>query len=87
MLKPGTGWLLIVLPTGTLENPRSSKARFSLLNQATITDVISLPKHAFAPYTQQRTAIVIAQKRKEPLVQAGDGWDALIKAARKLPVG
>ena len=56
-LKAGTGWLLIVLPTGILENPRSAKTRFALLNQASITDVISLPKHAFAPYTQQRTAV------------------------------
>lgn len=77
-LKPGTGWLLIVLPTGVLENPRSSASRFKLLNQARITDVISLPKHAFAPYTQQRTAVVIAQKRKGTLVADRARWADLL---------
>ena len=79
-LKQGTGWLLIVLPTGVLENPRSAPSRFALLNEAKVTDVISLPKHAFAPYTQQRTAVVIAQRRKQPLVPAGAVWaDLLVK--------
>jgi hypothetical protein len=81
-LKKGTGWLLIVLPTGVLENPRSAKTRFELLDQAMITDVISLPKHAFAPYTQQRTAILIAQRRKKPLVGEGASWEALAAAAQ-----
>nr|GAJ31751.1 hypothetical protein BDOA9_0109330 [Bradyrhizobium sp. DOA9] len=81
-LKKGTGWLLIVLPTGVLENPRSAKTRFALLDQAMITDVISLPKHAFAPYTQQRTAIVIAQRRKKPLVGEAGTWQTLATAAQ-----
>jgi len=78
LLKPGTGWLLIVLPTGVLENPRASRARFALLNGAKITDVISLPKHAFAPYTQQRTAVIVAQKRKSNMVPAGSTWSSLL---------
>jgi type I restriction enzyme M protein len=86
-LKKGTGWLLIVLPTGVLENPRSAKTRFALLDQAIITDVISLPKHAFAPYTQQRTAILIAQRRKKPLIGEGGSWEALAKAAQHEKIG
>jgi type I restriction enzyme M protein len=81
ILKKGTGWLLIVLPTGVLENPRSSRMRFNLLNEAKITDVISLPKHAFAPYTQQRTAVIVAQRRAKPLVSATGEWSDLIAAA------
>ena len=81
VLSEGSGWALVVLPTGLLENPRAAKLRFALLNQARITDVISLPKHAFAPYTQQRTAIVIFRRRKEPLVSASAGWTKLIAAA------
>ncbi len=80
ILKPGTGWGCIVLPTGVLENPRSSPARFNLMNLAHVTDVISLPKHAFAPYTQQKTAIVIFQRRKKALVSAGASWEELIEA-------
>lgn len=80
-LKAGSGWMLIVLPTGLLENPRASKLRHSLLNRAVITDVISLPKHAFAPYTQQRTAVVIARRRKKALVSEDASWEKLIAAA------
>jgi hypothetical protein len=86
-LRAGTGWVLIVLPTGVLENPRSSRVRFALLNQAVITDVIALPKHAFAPYTLQRTAVVIAQRRKKPLVSADADWAALIAAAADEKIG
>lgn len=76
-LKPGAGWGLVVLPTGVLENPRSAKHRLELLRNAKITDVIALPKHAFAPYTMQRTGIVIFQRREKPL--AGTDWNAVIK--------
>lgn len=80
LLKPGTGWGCIVLPTGILENPRSAHTRFNLINLAHVTDVISLPKHAFAPYTQQKTAVVIFQRRKKPLVSSGSSWDELVDA-------
>ena len=68
LLKQGTGWGLVVLPTGVLENPRSAPARLALMRNAKVTDVIALPPHAFAPYTKQRTAIIIFQKRVTPLV-------------------
>lgn len=84
ILKSGTGWGCIVLPTGVLENPRSAPARFNLLKNAVITDVIALPKHAFAPYTQQRTAIVIFNKRKSPVkVTALDWADLISKTAHE----
>ncbi len=67
LLKPGEGWGLIVLPTGVLENPRSALIRLNFLRTAKITDVVALPPHAFAPYTKQRTAIVIFQKRAKAL--------------------
>lgn len=67
LLKQGTGWGLVVLPTGVLENPRSAPSRLALLRKARVTDVIALPPHAFAPYTKQRTAIVIFQKRETTL--------------------
>nr|WP_241727860.1 N-6 DNA methylase [Dietzia sp. DQ11-71] len=80
LLKPSSGWGLIVLPTGTLENPRSSSARFDLLKRAQVTDVISLPKHAFAPYTTQRTGIVIFRKRPKPL--EATTWPDLVRAVQ-----
>lgn len=75
-LKPGAGWGLVVVPTGVLENPRSSVARLQLLKHVRVTDVISLPSHAFAPYTQQRTGILIFERRTEPL--AANDWDGLL---------
>lgn len=77
LIKPGAGWGLVVLPTGVIENPRSAKNRLELFRNAKVTDVIALPKHAFAPYTTQRTAIAIFQRRQKPL--AGMDWDAVIK--------
>ena len=78
-IKSGTGWGLIVLPTGVLENPRSKRIRFQLIKEAQITDIISLPKHAFAPYTQQRTGIIIFNKRKSPLPVPEMDWNLLKK--------
>jgi len=77
-LKKGEGYGLIVLPTGVLENPRSSAARFNLVQNTIITDVIALPKHAFAPYTLQRTAIIIFQKRIKPIPVSKGDWNAIL---------
>ncbi|HBR2943231.1 TPA: N-6 DNA methylase [Klebsiella pneumoniae] len=84
ILKPG-GWGVMVLPTGVLENPRSTNSRFNFLKHCWVSDSISLPKHTFAPYTQQKTAVVIFRKRKKALpVADGDisNLSALIKNER-----
>lgn len=81
LLKPGVGWGCIVLPTGTIENPRSEHVRFNLLRNAIVTDVIALPKHAFAPYTQQRTAIVLFNRRSKPIPAENGDWKSLMKSA------
>ncbi|WP_420595297.1 HsdM family class I SAM-dependent methyltransferase [Deinococcus sp.] len=76
VLKNG-GWGLIVLPSGVLENPRSSDIRYRLLRSAKITDIISLPKHAFSPYTQQKTSIIVFQKRKSISLTEAGSWDEI----------
>lgn len=76
LLVPG-GWALVVLPVGTLENPRSSQVRLNLLRRASVTDVIALPKHAFAPYTMQRTATIFIRRRPKDLTVTN--WDELVK--------
>ncbi len=80
LLKPGIGWGCVVLPTGTIENPRSEAIRFELLRQCKVTDVIALPRHAFAPYTQQRTAIIIFARRSKPVPVESRDWSALVAA-------
>ena len=78
VIKSG-GWGLIVLPSGILENPRSAAVRYHLISNCKITDIISLPKHAFAPYTLQKTAVVIFQKRGRPVLDATGEWSELDK--------
>jgi len=78
LLKKGSGWGCIVLPTGVIENPRSSADRFNLLCNARVTDVIALPMHAFAPYTKQRTAVLIFNKRPKPIEVPPNDWGVLI---------
>jgi hypothetical protein len=76
VLKESTGWGVVVMPAGSLENPRSATARLELLKNAQVTDVIALPRHAFAPYTVQRTAILVFRKRPTPV--AAVTWDELL---------
>lgn len=87
LLKPGEGWGLIILPVGTLENSRSAQARFNLLKNACVSCVISLPKHAFAPYTLQRTAIVIFRKRKTPIKTENNNWQELLRYIGEETIG
>ena len=76
LIKRGSGRAMIVLPTGVLENPRSAPARFRLLKAAEVTDVVALPKHAFAPYTQQRTAVVFLRRRAQDV--RAESWPELV---------
>ncbi|MDR3434041.1 MAG: N-6 DNA methylase [Rouxiella aceris] len=86
IIKPG-GWGVMVLPTGVLENPRSINSRFNLLKHCWVSDSISLPKHTFAPYTQQKTAIVIFRKRKKPLPVLDNDINGLLSQIKNDRVG
>ena len=79
LLRPGSGWGLVVLPVGVLENPRSSDTRRELIAKARVSDVILLPRHAFAPYTQQQTGIVIFERRLKAL--SGGDWASVVSDA------
>lgn len=61
-LKPG-GRMAIIINDGPLENPSLSQFRSKILNNLNIISVISLPKYSFAPYTQEKTYIFIADKK------------------------
>lgn len=76
LLKRGSGRAMIVLPTGVLENPRSAPIRLRLFKTAEVTDVVALPKHAFAPYTQQRTAVVFLRRRAQDI--RAETWPELV---------
>ena len=61
-LKPG-GRMAIIINDGPLENPSLSQFRLRILNDLNVISVISLPKYSFAPYTQEKTYIFIADKK------------------------
>ena len=61
-LKPG-GRMAIIINDGPLENPSLRTFREKLINDLNIVAVISLPKYSFAPYTQEKTYIFIADKK------------------------
>lgn len=86
ILKPG-GWGVMVLPTGVLENPRSTNTRFNLLKHCWVSDSISLPKHTFAPYTQQKTAVIIFRKRKKAIPVANGDISGLSEEIKNERIG
>lgn len=61
------GKACVVLPDGILENDSTTKAREELLKLVNIDAVISLPVHAFAPYTKEKTYALFFTKRAIPL--------------------
>lgn len=61
-LKPG-GRMAIIINDGPLENPTLSRFRSKLISDLNIIAVISLPKYSFAPYTQEKTYVFIADKK------------------------
>jgi len=52
-----------VVPDGFLENPSLATYRRRFLEQVKIEAIISLPKFAFAPYTKNKTSLVIGNRR------------------------
>lgn len=64
LLKPG-GRLAAILP-GSIFDSQSDKylhARLFMFRHFTVRAIISLPTHAFAPYTPTKTCIVVAHKK------------------------
>lgn len=66
VLKPG-GSACVVIPDGILENDSLAIAREELLKKAEFNAVVSLPLHAFAPYTLEKTYALILTKRPTPV--------------------
>lgn len=66
MLKP-TGKALVIIPDGILEATTLSPLREWFLKYCRLEKVVSLPKHAFAPYTHEKTYAIFFEKRYTPL--------------------
>lgn len=66
MLKP-TGKAMVIIPDGILEATTLSPLREWFLKYCKLEKIVSLPKHAFAPYTHEKTYAIYFEKRYEPL--------------------
>ncbi|MEQ5875782.1 N-6 DNA methylase [Pseudoalteromonas sp. NFXS39] len=83
MLKP-TGKAMVIIPDGVLEATTLSDLREWFLLNCELTKIVSLPKHAFAPYTHEKTYAIYFTKRSKPLnnltqvEQDGDIWAYIV---------
>jgi len=71
MLKPN-GRGMAIIPDGVLEATTLSPLREWFLKYCKLEKIVSLPKHAFAPYTHEKTYAIFFQKRSEPLTKIED---------------
>ena len=76
LLRPG-GRLGAVLPESFFSTPENADARRFLFHHFHVRAIVSLPSHAFQPWTPTRTSLLFA-RRKEPkeIKQWGDFYDA-----------
>lgn len=56
---------IIIVPSGILETNENVYVRRYLIKNCEILGIISLPKYTFAPYTTQKTYMLIIQKKSE----------------------
>lgn len=66
MLKP-SGKAMTIIPDGILEATTLSPLREWFLKYCRLEKIVSLPKHAFAPYTHEKTYAIFFEKRLTPL--------------------
>jgi len=66
MLKP-SGKAMAIIPDGILEATTLSPLRDWFLKYCKLEKIVSLPKHAFAPYTHEKTYAIFFEKRLTPL--------------------
>ena len=66
---PFGGRIGIIIPNGILENPSKNNFREYIIKNIRIESIISLNKFVFAPYTKQKTYMVIGYKRDESTIK------------------
>jgi len=64
---PGEGRLAIVLPYQILSGPKLGYVRQWILRNAKIVAVVDLPEDTFQPWTGTKTALVVLERREEPV--------------------
>lgn len=67
------GRIGIIIPNGILENPSRTKYRKMLISKLKIESIVSLNKFVFAPYTKQKTYMLIGYKRDKSTIKKIEG--------------
>ncbi|MEC5425294.1 N-6 DNA methylase [Virgibacillus sp. C22-A2] len=70
---PYNGRIGIIIPNGILENPTKVGFRKYILKNIKIESIISLNKFVFAPYTKQKTYMLIGYKRDKIAIDELNG--------------
>lgn len=87
------GMACVIIPDGILENPTYQLFRKEILERCDIISVISIPVHAFAPYTKEKTYAIFIRKRSEKItkIQKESIWmyiidnDGLANSDKRFP--
>lgn len=69
-LKPN-GWGAVIVNDGPLENPSNKEFRKKLLEYIDVKAVVSLNKFVFAPYTKEKTYLLIFSKKLAKIDEYG----------------
>ncbi|MED3825998.1 N-6 DNA methylase, partial [Priestia flexa] len=74
------GKACVIVPDGFFENPSIMAFRKEILQKCYVEAIVSLPKHAFAPYTKEKTYALFLEKRSEEVAryQTEDIWMYII---------
>lgn len=68
LLKPGSGRMAIVTPYQILSGPQTYYIRDWLIRNCHVEAVIDLPMETFQPHTGTKTALLVARRRENPLI-------------------
>lgn len=87
LAEPGRGRVAVVTPYQVLSGPKLGFVREWLLRQARVRAVIDLPHETFQPWTGTKTALLVMERRAEPLSQWTADDDYPIYMARAEHIG
>jgi type I restriction enzyme M protein len=71
LAEPGCGRVALVTPYQVLSGPQSGFVREWLMRHARVRAIVDLPATTFQPHTGTKTALMVLERRIEPL----DRWD------------
>lgn len=82
---PGEGQLAIVLPYQILSGPKLGYVRDWILRHTRVLAVVDLPEDTFQPWTGTKTALLVLERREQPLERwEGEEYDIFMAVSRQI---